>query len=623
MTTTDHRPRRDYDPRYDEARSDEPDLYETSTPQPSAFVRWIIGDTDYAELAALIATGDAEEPSALSRRGLGLTRWRNDHPRAEQAVHEAAGDPWWRAALSSSARGLKGAGGGRMSTVPAPIEYEATSVQMCGLNPWAIGAAAPSAGTIVGQHAITGNAVSCDPFAYFRDKLIGNPSMFVLSLPGLGKSTLIRKILLGACGWGQTPIVAGDIKGEYVKLTHLVGGQVITLGHGGGHLNPLAAGALGQAVVRAIAARDEATDPDRIAELDELIDVATITISTRQINAVCALVELIRYDTHSVKAFENSLIGIALRELYADGGFSYTHPPLLKDLYARIDAGSADMLQAAYKTDREGYREAITELMQALGALTSGPLGDIFADHTTEPIDLDAPMICIDVSSLDRGDTTLKAAVMLSCWADAYGTVEAAHLLADAGLDRQRLFLMALDELWQVIGAGPGMVARVNEITRLNRTDATGLLMITHTGRDLETLPTEADIKTAKGFIDRAGMVVCGGLPIGEVERLSGELKFTDAEAGMVTSWSRGAALRGSERRTVRNPIGRGKFLIKVAKDNTPGIPIQTVLTDVEYDTGVHDTNARFAEYFAGGQHHSADTDDAHYAHDTALVGAQ
>ncbi len=602
MTLTDDRPELSYD---------DPYLFETAAVQPSAFVRWIIGDTDYADLAARIANGDVDEPYPYSRRGLGLMRWRNDHPHTLRAVTEAAEDPWWRAALSSSARGYKGAGGGRMSTVPAPIEYEATSVQMCGLSPWAIGAAAPSAGTIVGQHAVTDDAVSCDPFAYFRDNHIANPSMFVLSLPGLGKSTLIRKILIGACGWGQTPIIAGDIKGEYVKLTRLMGGQIITLGHGGGHLNPLAGGALGQAVVRAIAARNIETDPDRIVELDELIDTAKISIRTRQINAVCALVELIRYDTHSVKAFENSLIGIALRELYSESGeFSYENPPLLKDLYNRIDTGSPAMWQAAYKTESKGYREAITELMQALGALTSGPLGDIFADHTTEPIDLDAPMICIDVSSLDRGDTTLKAAVMLSCWADAYGTVEAAHLLADAGLDRQRLFLMALDELWQVIGAGPGMVARVNEITRLNRTDATGLLMITHTGRDLETLPTEADIKTAKGFIDRAGMVVCGGLPIGEVERLSGELKFTAAEADMVTSWSRGAALRGSERRTARAPVGRGHFLIKVAKDNTPGIPIRTVLTDVEIETGVHDTNARFAEYFSGRNVESPALDD-------------
>lgn len=112
MTMTDDRPDLGY----------ADDLYvETDAARPSAFVRWIIGDTDYAALAAAIAAGDAEEPYALSRRGLGLARWRNDHPRAEQAVHEAAGDPWWRAALSSSTRGLKGAGGGRMSTVPAPI----------------------------------------------------------------------------------------------------------------------------------------------------------------------------------------------------------------------------------------------------------------------------------------------------------------------------------------------------------------------------------------------------------------------------------------------------------------------------------------------------------------------
>ncbi|WP_328814294.1 ATP/GTP-binding protein [Rhodococcus sp. NBC_00297] len=566
-------------------------------------VRWLIADVDYAALAERIAAGDEDEPAAWTRTGIGLARWRNAGGRASG---EVTGDPWWRSSTRSTARGHIGAGGGRMLAVPAAIEYEASSVQVCGFNPWAIGAAAPASGTIVGQHDVTGEAVSCDPFAYFRDNHIANPSMFVLSLPGLGKSSLIRKILLGAIAWGQTPIVAGDIKAEYVKLARLVGGQVVTLGHGGGHLNPLAAGTLGQSVARIRRARVDAAaagDRARASMLDELIGTAELTVRTRQVNAVCALVELIRYDTHSVKAFENSLIGTALGELYSDGSeFSYQHPPLLRDLYARIDAGSAAMMQATYQTTREGYRAQITELMQALGALISGPLGDIFADHTSEPLDLDAPMIVIDVSSLDRGDTTLKAAVMLSCWADAYGTVEAAHLLADAGLEKQRLFLLALDELWQVIGAGPGMVARVNEISRLNRTDGAGLLMITHTGRDLETLPTEADIKTAKGFIDRAGMVVCGGLPIGEVERLSGELKFTPAEASMVTSWSRGAALRSAERRTARAPIGRGKFLIKVAKDNTPGIPIQTVFTDVELDTGVHDTNARFAEYFQGGR---------------------
>ncbi|MEI4872778.1 hypothetical protein Q8G47_29045, partial [Klebsiella pneumoniae] len=82
------------------------DLYvETDAARPSAFVRWIIGDTDYAELAAAVATGDAEEPYQYSRRGIGLARWRNDHPHVERAVHDAAGDPWWRAALSSSTRG--------------------------------------------------------------------------------------------------------------------------------------------------------------------------------------------------------------------------------------------------------------------------------------------------------------------------------------------------------------------------------------------------------------------------------------------------------------------------------------------------------------------------------------
>ena len=107
----------------------------------------------------------------------------------------------------------------------------------------------------------------------------------------------------------------------------------------------------------------------------------------------------------------------------------------------------------------------------------------------------------------------MKAAVMMACWASAFGAIEAAHMLADAGLAPQRYFSATLDEMWQVLSAAPGMVSHVDTLTRLNRTDATVLNMITHTFKDLEALKTEEDRKTAMGFIERAGMVIRGGLP--------------------------------------------------------------------------------------------------------------
>lgn len=555
-------------------------------------------DVALAALAADIAVGDADAPAWWSKQGRALGRWRREQREAEKPAE--ATDPVWRRAYRSvSARGYTGTGGGAMSTVIAPVEFQASTMHVCGLNPHMIGATAPAIGTPIGTHQRTGDAACCDVLSWFAEGLIMNPSAFVLSLPGLGKSSFIRKMFMGAVARGQCPIVAGDMKGEYVGVTEAMNGQVITLGHGKGHLNPLSAGALGSVIPRLQAHRTRlvaAGDEEETDRMDELIAETELVVHSRQLQMITALVELIRQAV--IEDYESAVISRALRELRESGQFSFANPPLVKDLVAQIESGSARLRTVVHADDNTEYRHTIKRLMQSLEALLDGPLGDIFADHTSVPLDLDKPAICIDVSAVARGDKKLKAAVMLTCWSDAYGAMEASHLLADAKIEKQRYFLAILDELWQVLGAGAGMVNRIDELTRLNRTDATGLLQITHTGRDLETLPTEVDIKIAKGFIERSGMVICGGLPAGELERLSDVLSFTSAERSMITSWSRGAPMRRTRRGPRKAPMGRGKFMIKISKDNVPGIPVQTVFTRTEHEMRLHDTNARFNDLF-------------------------
>ncbi|WP_086007613.1 ATP/GTP-binding protein [Nocardia asiatica] len=547
-------------------------------------------DDELAQLAADIAEGVAAEPALLSKRGRALARWRRTNDPSRGAAEEAD-EPGWRRTLRMSPRGFRGPGGGAMETVQAPPEWQATTMHACGLNPWVVGAAAPLVGTPVGVHLTTGEPACCDVLAWFAAGLISNPSAFVLSLPGLGKSTFIRKMVLGAVAQAQVPIIAGDMKPEYVQLVYAVGGQVITLGHGRGHLNPLAAGSLGATIPRLEANVEQLAAAGRAGVIDETKEL----VHSRQVTMVAALIELVRQAP--VADYEHSLLSAALRELRDSGRFSFAEPPLVRDLAEQIVHGSPRLRQvAAVGPEHAEYAEATQSLRRSLEALLDGPLGDIFAGHTTTPLDLDAPAICIDVSALTRGDKKLKAAVMLSCWSDAYGAMEAAHLLADVGLEPQKYFLAVLDELWQVLGAGAGMVNRIDELTRLNRTDGTGLLQITHTGRDLESLPNEVDVKIAKGFIERSGMVICGGLPPGELTRLSDVLSFTTAEAEMITSWSRGAPLRRQRNRQRRKPIGIGKFMVKISKDGAPGIPVQTLLTDSEIELALHDTNARFAD---------------------------
>jgi hypothetical protein len=119
--------------------------------------------------------------------------------------------------------------------VEAPPEWRGTSVQLCGLFPYSAGAGSPMIGVPVGRHLMTGATLCCDPVSWFSTaRLISNPSAFVLGLPGLGKSTLVRRLILGLAARGVVPLVLGDLKPDHRVVIEALGGDVIELGRGGG-----------------------------------------------------------------------------------------------------------------------------------------------------------------------------------------------------------------------------------------------------------------------------------------------------------------------------------------------------------------------------------------------------
>ena len=547
-----------------------------------------------------ILDGEAEPPARFSKLGREYNRClRNSKKQADfldRQRRRAGGVVPVRKENPFGAmhrRGFTGRNSGFSAVQSGPPEWQTTTNLGCGFNPNVVGAAAPVVGTPLGRHVTTGAEVACDPLAWFREGIIANPSCFVLSLPGLGKSTLIRKMLMGGVASGHIPIVAGDIKAEYVGFTHQVGGQVIKIGHGFGHLNPLDVGALGRVIPLLEAHSD---NPDVAAAVVK----AKEQIHGRQVTMVSTLVSLGRGGP--IKDFEAMLISAALREIYESEDIDWLNPPILQDLIDHIEQGSDDLrVKGRARTD-EQWDARIDALVLSLNSLLDGQTGRIFSGQTTTPIEVDSPAVCIDVSAIDRGDSAMKAAVMMACWSNAFGAIEAAHMLADAGLAPQRYFSVTLDEMWQVLSSAPGMVSRVDELTRLNRTEATSLQMVTHTFKDLAALPTEEDRKTAMGFIERAGMVICGGLPTSELDILSNQLEFSPAEAAMITSWSRGAPPKRARTRGARaNPPGLGRFMIKPSKDGSPGIPVKTELFASEIAYRLHDTNARFEDFFAEG----------------------
>ena len=184
-------------------------------------------------------------------------------------------------------------------------------------------------------------------------------------------------------------------------------------------------------------------------------------------------------------------------------------------------------------------------------------------------------------------DARLTAAVMLATWAEGFAAIEAAQALADAGLAPRRRYFVVLDELWRPLRIGAGLTDRLDDITRLNRTLGIGQLMLTHTLRDMESMASEADRVKARGFVERAGAVVVGGLPSQELDDLSHVVPFTRSERDLITSWSTPPSWDDRQ-----GPPGMGNFLIKIGR--RPGVPVHLDLTRAELTAGVHDTNKRW-----------------------------
>jgi hypothetical protein len=239
--------------------------------------------------------------------------------------------------------------------------------------------------------------------------------------------------------------------------------------------------------------------------------------------------------------------------------------------------------------DMTRYLDITENLLVTLkGLLGQGRVGEMFSRQTTTAMRSDVPVV-FDVSSIPESENALQGAALMACWSTGFGALNVANALADAGLEPQRHVLVILDELWRALRAGQGMVDRVDGLTRLNRNQGVGQVMISHTMSDLEALADSSDRMKARGFVERSGMVICGGLPAAEMPNLTRVVPFSQAEQELLVSWQDPPAwdpVAGTE----TAPPGRGNFLIKVG--GRPGIPVHVALTETEL--ALNDTNKRW-----------------------------
>ncbi len=467
-------------------------------------------------------------------------------------------------------RGYKGRGGGYASVLPTIPTWRGTSRQVCGLFPFAAGVNAPLVGVPLGKSLDGIGAVCADPISWFERGLISAPSMFVLGLPGLGKSSLVRHMMTGLAGFGVHSMVLGDIKPDYVDLIEALGGQVIGIGHGRGQINPLDAGNARAAALL--------LPPEQRQAL--LADA-----HSRTLTMVVSLVNIIRGSAPTDR--EATILDRALRVL--DDQTTDTYQPVLADLLAVIQEAPDQVRQAALdRGSMTRYLEVTEDLEASLTALLSGRFGEIFAGQTTVAMKLDRSVV-FDVHTLLNAEESLQAAVLLSCWSYGFASVEVAQALADAKVAPRRKYVIVMDELWRTLRSGSGMVDNVDALTRLNRQLGVGQIMITHTMSDLDSLASEQDRMKARGFVERSKMIMCGGLPRREMASLTEVVAMSQREQMLLASWQDPATHDPVTGRFTAPP-GRGKFLLKVG--SRPGIALEVGLTQREI--ALNNTNKRW-----------------------------
>lgn len=457
-----------------------------------------------------------------------------------------------------------------MSVIEQPIEYRGTTVQVCGLWPLGVGTATPTVGVPMGRHLYTGNTIAFDPISWFtRTTLINTPSVYILGEPGMGKSTAVRRMVLGLTARGVTPLILGDLKPDYADLVRALGGQVLRVGPGLDRINPLDAGPWRKVLDR-VDGREAA-----------LVKAGVIA---RRVNMIIALMHLVRRGP--VSSDEATVLTAAVRLLSER---EQQTQPLLSDVLELIQEAPQPVRAVTLFADAGEvgrFREDTAGLQRTLLALLHGPLGVTFDGPTTTAVDLDTPAVCVDISGIDEVDDLRTAATLLATWSYGFAQVDAAHMLADLGLAPPRTFFTVLDEMWRALRVGHGLVDRADALTRLNRQRGTGVAMVTHSLDDPSSLPTAEDRAKARGFADRCAVLMVGPCSESELDAVHRVRQLSEAERREVLSWTAPPSF-GSGGLTA---VGLGNFLLKVG--SRPGIPVHLEPTAAEKRLG--NTNARW-----------------------------
>lgn len=461
-------------------------------------------------------------------------------------------------------RGWPGPAAGRAGHVERGHRYLGTTTQLAGLYPWMQASGLPAEGVPLGPNLFTRQMTAIDP-AGWVGRLTTNPGIWIQGQPGVGKSAVAKRLCMGYASYGYQLMVPGDVKGEYVSLVEHLGGQVVRIGRGLDKINPLDSGPLGRHMHRLSSA-----DQTRLRS----------EITGRRLEFLNGLLASPYGLGRRPNALESGVLSQALR-VVADRS---TVDPTIPDLVTLLRNPPQEVRDRIMVHDQEQYVSMSRELIAAVTNLCDGPLSGLFDGPTTTPLDLDSPAVAVDLRNLLTAGDQVVATGLLATWSYSYAAVDTARAFGAA----DRPLILPLDEMWRALRAGPGMVGALDSMTRLNRSKGEISIMITHSLRDLEALPTEEDRAKAAGLMERCDTLLLAAMSQAELKLVSAQRQLTDRERELVASWASPGST-GADNPHLLHP-GRGKYLARIGAGELIGDAFQLQLSPLELELYNTDT---------------------------------
>jgi hypothetical protein len=382
-------------------------------------------------------------------------------------------------------------------TPRTPPPHRATTANLQAAYPFVTGAGLGARGTYLGRD-LHGGAFCYDPWELYRSGMLTSPNVIVVGQIGRGKSTFVKTFVWRQLVFGRQAWII-DPKGEYGPLARACGATPLRVEPGGSiRLNPLDTG---PAV---------AGDPDPVRRRAELLCSVTEASLGRVLSPA-----------------ERTAAELATR-LAGERAAAPTIPDIVTSL---LDPDPR--LAATIRTDAAGLAADGRTVALELRRLVEGDLAGMFDGATTTGIELDGPMVVLDLSALYDSPALGLLMTCATAWLQA-------RLRRFDGIKR----LLVVDEAWAILH-DLATARWLQSSFKLSRSFGVANVAVVHRLSDLRAAGGDGSSqqRLAEGLLADSETRVIFGQPPSEVASARAMLDLTTTEADLLVHLPRAVAL--------------------------------------------------------------------------------